>query len=104
MTAITVPELKKRIEERSDLVIIDIRTELEIRAGRIPNALWMDVSGKNFMVDILTLPRDATYCLYCASGGRTAMVVPFMLLEGFLNVCDLEGGIVNWVLAGNSIV
>jgi rhodanese-related sulfurtransferase len=104
MKTITVPELKQLIVDKPDLGIIDIRTELEVKDGCIPNAQWMDVSSKNFMTDIVTLPKDKTYCLYCATGGRTSMVVPFMESKGFTDVRALEGGITDWVLAGNNIV
>jgi rhodanese-related sulfurtransferase len=104
MKTITAPELKQLIIDKPDMVIIDIRTETEIQGGGIPNAIWMDVSSQNFMKDVVVLPKDTTYCLYCATGGRTAMVVPFMESKGFSDVRALEGGITDWVMAGNPIV
>lgn len=102
MTSLTAPQLKKLISEDPQLVIIDIRTEGEIREGRIPNAQWMDVYSTEFIPEFLALPRDKTYCLYCASGGRTSLAVPFLEEKGF-KVCDLAGGIGAWVSAGNCL-
>ena len=63
----------------------------------------MDVSSREFMQKVTALPKDKTYCLYCASGGRTSMIVPFMEQCGFPKVHDLEGGIVSWMISGNSL-
>ena len=103
MSSIKVPELKKLIADEPNLVVIDIRTERELADGFIPKALWMDVSSPEFMKNINNLPKDKTYCLYCASGGRTGMVIPFMEMNGFSKVYDLEGGIMSWILSGNEL-
>jgi rhodanese-related sulfurtransferase len=103
MSSLTILELKKLIETDPNLVIIDTRTEWEVKDGKIPKAVWMDVSSREFMQNVTTLPKDKTYCLYCASGGRTGMIVPFMEQCGFSKVFDLEGGIVSWMISGNPL-
>jgi len=104
MTSINVAKLKERIANESNLVIVDVRTEAEVAEGRIPNSVWMDLSDRGFMTKATALPKEKTYCFYCASGGRTMMVVPFMEMSGFKNVCDLEGGIMAWISEGEKIV
>lgn len=103
MSSLNILELKKLINDDPDLVIIDIRTEHEISDGKIPKAIWMDLSNKDFIQKVTALPKDKTYCFYCASGGRTSMVVPFMEQSGFTKVFDLKGGIVSWVISGNPL-
>lgn len=104
MTSIDVTKLKELIANDPNLVIIDVRTDGEIAEGRIPGAVWMDLSQRDFMTKAAALPKEKTYCFYCASGGRTMMVVPFMESSGFKNVYDLEGGILAWDSAGEEIV
>ena len=89
--------------KQPDLAIIDVRTEAEVRTGRIPNAEWMDISDRKFLPKFLSFPKDKTYCLYCASGGRTMMIVPFLELNGFSRVYELDGGIMQWISEGNPI-
>lgn len=86
------------------LVLIDIRTKNEVDAGYIPGAEWMDVSDLGFITRIGGRPKDKTYCLYCASGGRTSMVVPFLKMKGFKNIFDLRGGIKAWVADGGEVI
>jgi rhodanese-related sulfurtransferase len=102
MALITSQELKKRIADDPKLVIIDIRSEAEVADGMIPKAIWMDVSSKEFMAKISAMSKDVPYCIYCASGGRTMMVVPFMEANGFEKVYELDGGIFEWIAEGNA--
>ncbi len=104
MSLISPNELKKLISENPGLTIIDIRSPEEISSGVIPNSKWMDVTSKSFMNDVTLLPKDKTYCVYCASGGRSSMVVPFMEMNGFTKVYELEGGIMAWENDGNTLV
>jgi rhodanese-related sulfurtransferase len=103
MSLISSNELKKLRVDEPRLTIIDIRTAPELLDGKIPGAVWMDVSGKDFIEKIKALPKDVPYCLYCASGGRTMMVVPFMEELGFTRVYELDGGIFEWVAEGNGV-
>ena len=103
MASITVTELKSLIAEDQNLVLIDVRTESEIADGIIPGALWMNVYDKSFMSKAAELPKDKTYCLYCASGGRTMMTMPFFEKSGFTRAFHLEGGITAWLKAGGEI-
>ena len=103
MSSLTIVELKNLIKAEPNLVIIDTRTDWEIKDGKIPGAIWMDVSSREFMQKVTALDKDKTYCLYCASGGRTSMVVPFMEQCGFAKVYDLDGGIVSWMISGNAL-
>ena len=103
MSSLNIVELKKLIDTNLDLVIIDTRTDWEVKDGKIPKAIHMDVSSRDFMQKVTALPKDKTYCLYCASGGRTSMIVPFMEQSGFSKVYDLDGGIVSWMISGNPL-
>lgn len=103
MSSISVLELKKLIGQNPDLTIIDIRTDREVCGGCIPGSKCIDIGREDFIEKISSLPKDKTYCLYCASGGRTSMAVPLMKSLGFSNVYDLEGGISSWMLGWNEL-
>lgn len=103
MSSITAKELKELIARDNNLVLIDVRTKEEIADGRIPNAEWMNVYDRDFMERVSALPKEKTYCLYCASGARTMMAVPYMKEQGFTNVFQLDGGISAWAREGGEI-
>ena len=62
---ITVAELKKKIDEGEDLVIVDLRHSLDFEADpeTIPGAFRMDATELQEKNDLL--PRDREVILYC---------------------------------------
>lgn len=104
MSSITTTALKQQQASDPNLVLIDVRTEGEVSEGMIPGAVWMDLSHKEFMANVLALPKEKNYCLYCASGGRSTMAVSFMEQHDFTHVVDLEGGIMTWISQDGEVV
>ncbi len=81
-------------------VILDVRTPGEYKKGFIEGAILMDIFGDNFDADLAKLDRNATYYVYCASGGRSAECTEKMQGLGFTKVYDLDGGMGAWRGAG----
>ncbi|MEK7393636.1 MAG: rhodanese-like domain-containing protein, partial [Fibrobacterota bacterium] len=52
-------------------ILIDVRTPGEWKDGRLSGAKHIDVSGSKFDAEIDKLPKEASYLLYCRSGGRS---------------------------------
>jgi rhodanese-related sulfurtransferase len=46
------------------------------------------------------LDKGATTILYCRSGGRSAQAAAFFAANGFVDIYNLQGGIIAWVNAG----
>lgn len=99
---IKVSELAKLKVDHSDLVIIDVRTPEEIAGGKIDaNALEIDFKADSFERKINDLDRNGTYLVYCKSGGRSSKSANMMVLAGFKNVYNLEGGYSDWSSSKN---
>ena len=81
-------------------VILDVRTPGEYKKGFIEGAKLMDIFGDNFDTELAGLDRNATYYVYCASGGRSAECTEKMQGLGFTKVYDLDGGMGAWRTAG----
>ncbi len=77
-------------------VILDVRTPGEYKKGFIKNARLLDIFGDNFDAELNKLDRNATYYVYCASGGRSAECAEKMQTLGFKKVYDLDGGMGAW--------
>jgi rhodanese-related sulfurtransferase len=104
MATLSTQALKERMATDPSLVVIDVRTDEEVREGMIPHARHMDASSPAFISQVKDLPKDKSYCIYCASGGRTAMIAPFFESQGFTQVTELAGGIVAWIAEGGDVV
>ena len=77
-------------------VILDVRTPGEYKKGFIKDARLLDIFSDNFDAELNKLDRNATYYVYCASGGRSAECAEKMQTLGFKKVYDLDGGMGAW--------
>lgn len=76
--------------------ILDVRTPGEYKKGFIKDARLLDIFSDNFDAELNKLDRNATYYVYCASGGRSAECAEKMQTLGFKKVYDLDGGMGAW--------
>jgi len=78
-------------------VILDVRTDMEVEQGMIPNAQQIDIQNAGrFMEKIKQLDPNNNYYIYCRSGGRSAQACMIMNSLGFPNTYNLIGGIMEW--------
>jgi len=99
---IKVTEIAKLKVDNPDLVILDVRTAKEIIGGKIDeNAIEIDFKEDSFEKKINDLDRNKTYLVYCKSGGRSSKTANMMLMAGFKNVYNLEGGYSDWSSSKN---
>ena len=98
-----VVEFSKKITE-SGVVILDVRTPGEFAEGFIEGAQMIDFQSGNFEAEIESLDKDVTYAVYCRSGNRSGQAVKIMQDAGFLNLFNLEGGVIDWANQGMSLV
>ena len=102
-TTITPAEAMALLDERDDVVVVDVRTPEEYAEGHLAGALNVNLQGPDFAGEIAELPLDGTYVVYCRSGNRSAQAVEIMVEAGFTDVRDL-GGIGDWEAAGGEVV
>jgi phage shock protein E len=89
-------DLATKLQDES-VVLIDVRTSTEVASGYIPEAeYFIDVNGANFEQKIAELDTTKTYVIYCRSGARSSRAASYMSQNGFTEVYNLEGGILNY--------
>ncbi|MBN2113759.1 MAG: rhodanese-like domain-containing protein [Acidimicrobiia bacterium] len=82
------------------LVILDVRTPEEFAAARLADAVNLDFYATTFADELAGLDRSVPYLLYCRTDNRSAEVREMMRSLGFLEVHEIDGGIVAWAEAG----
>jgi adenylyltransferase/sulfurtransferase len=92
---VTVEELKARIDEQADFVLVDVREPFEHEICRIPGAQLIPMG--EFAERYRELPKDREVILHCKSGFRSARAAHFLKGRGFQDVHNLEGGILAWI-------
>ena len=95
-------DFSMKIQE-TERVLLDVRTPEEYAEGHLEGAQLIDFYGPTFETQLEALDREASYAVYCRSGNRSGQVLARMRELGFIDVVDLEGGIVAWQKNGNAL-
>jgi len=84
-------------------VVLDVRTPEEFAAGHIPGSVLLDFRSPKFSDEIARLPKDKSYLVHCAVGGRSAKACEKMTQIGFTNLVNLKGGFKAWQAEGKPV-
>jgi UPF0176 protein len=93
-------ELKRWLHEGRDIVLVDTRNQFEVDMGSFENALALGLkSFSDFPRATRALPerlKDEPIVTFCTGGIRCEKAAPWLISQGFREVYQLEGGILNY--------
>ena len=95
MPEIPATEAKQLIDAGAQLV--DVRTEVEFEAGRIPGARRVPLSNVQQEAD--GLDKDKPLVIYCRAGNRSGPTAEAFANSGW-DAHSIDGGLVAWQAAG----
>jgi hydroxyacylglutathione hydrolase len=101
MRTINVHELRHRLRDGDNLLLLDVRQNDEWEAGRIPGAVHIE-NGRLPWIK-LDLPTDRPIAVQCASGNRSTAGVSVLARRGYRDLLMVAGGIDAWREAGYEI-
>lgn len=87
-----------------DTILIDLREEYEIGYKKfdVQHIIYMPFS--DFLNQISTLPKDKPLIIADSFGIRSKEIVIKLIEQGFNNVANLNGGILDWEKDGLPLV
>lgn len=88
-------QFTQKMKEKN-VVILDVRTPDEFRAGYIKGATLLNVNSAEFDSAIQKLDKSKTYLVYCRSGARSMRAATKMKAAGFEKLYNLEAGFMGW--------
>ena len=95
-----VQEVKKQLDAKEAITLIDVREESEWANGHLPGAVHMCKGIIERDIEN-TVPGKATHIvLYCGGGYRSALVADNLQKMGYTNVISMDGGWRGWTDAG----
>lgn len=105
---ITPQELLAKLNNKEDLLLIDVREHAEYEGGHIkgaqlvPRGIIEAAADPAYPKHVpeLVAARDRQVVVYCATSGRSAMAAAVLQMMGFKNVINLGGGYASWAAAG----
>jgi molybdopterin/thiamine biosynthesis adenylyltransferase/rhodanese-related sulfurtransferase len=91
---ISVHELKRKLDAREAIQLIDVREPFEFEIARIDGAKLIPLGQLADRLDELT--QNGQTVVHCHKGTRSAQAVEMLRRAGFADVYNLEGGIGAW--------
>lgn len=100
-------ELKQWLDEHRDIVLLDTRNDYEVDAGTFTDAKQLHIRNfRDFPQAATTLDdnlKEKTVVTFCTGGIRCEKAALVLQQQGFKNVYQLEGGILDYFTAcGNA--
>lgn len=92
---ITAQDAKEMMDNDETIIILDVRTEEEYKAGHIKGAILIPYTDINEKAEEVLTDYSATILLYCRSGRRSEIAAADLVKLGYTNVYDF-GGINDW--------
>lgn len=95
-TNLTRVEFNALMTKRPDTVLLDVRTPAEVRSEALEGAVTIDFMAPDFPQNVAQLDKSKLYLVYCRSGNRSGQACQIMHQQGFIEVYNLGGGLMNW--------
>jgi adenylyltransferase/sulfurtransferase len=92
---ITVEELKKKLDAKEDIFVLDVREPHEVPIANIGAPLIPVGSIESRIAEIAGHKNDEVI-VHCRSGARSQKAALVLKAAGFTNVSNLAGGILAW--------
>lgn len=87
-------------DQGKEMVILDTRNDYEVQLGKFKNAIDLNIHHfRTFPKAANFLPeeyKNKTIVTYCTGGIRCEKAAPYLIKQGFKDVYQLEGGILNY--------
>ena len=97
---IAAKELKRWLDEGRPVTLLDTRNDYEVKLGTFKGAIDPDIKTfRGFPDAVRKLPeelKDQPVVMFCTGGIRCEKAGPFMEMEGFKHIYQLDGGILKY--------
>jgi len=92
---ITVQDLASRLNNKEDLLVLDVRTPEEyVQDGHVPGSVLIPL--QDLAVRMNEVPKDKPVACFCRSGNRSQVACDMLRQQGYTNVTNVLGGIGAW--------
>jgi thioredoxin len=96
---LTAPEAKAFIE-KSNPLILDVRTPAEYYSGHIPGAVLIPLQQLADRLSEIENHKEKDILIYCRSGNRSTVAAEILNRDGFKKTHNLRDGILGWIKNG----
>ncbi|MBK7681623.1 MAG: thioredoxin [Bacteroidetes bacterium] len=101
---VSIEQFEKLMTEKSNAIILDVRTPEEFAAGHVKGAVNLNIHDAAFKSGLEKLDKSKPVLVYCKSGSRSADASAQMKEMGFSEVYNFGGGMLAWSNAEKPVV
>ena len=94
---ISQEDLLAKMEQKDQLLILDVRNTGEFEQAHIPGAINIPHNQLSSRIDELLPYRDKEIVTYCRSGSRVRLAIHTLKKAGFINLWHLKGDMKAWI-------
>ena len=93
---IEVSQLRQKISENGNRLLLDVRQPEEYESGHIEGTKLIPLGELTKHLEELEKYKDKEIITICRSGGRSKTAASILSQSGFENVSSLKGGMLEW--------
>jgi rhodanese-related sulfurtransferase len=96
---IDVAELRRRLDARDDLLLLDVRTAADFigEQGHVAGATNIPLEALESRLDMLAADRKRPIAIICRTDRRSDQAAALLARRGFADVRVVEGGMTAWL-------
>ncbi|MFM9874047.1 MAG: rhodanese-like domain-containing protein [Fimbriimonadaceae bacterium] len=91
---ISIHELRDKLAEPNNIVLVDVRETEELENGVISGAIHIPMGLVPERMDELN--PDAKTVIICRTGNRSRKVTQYLMSRGFMDVSNMSEGMNGW--------
>jgi rhodanese-related sulfurtransferase len=99
---VSIQEANELIQQKTELVILDVRTVAEFDDSHIEGAINIPVDELPDRLDELS--EDDELLVYCRTGNRSGAAVNILTDAGYTKIYHMHEGISVWIQQGHPVV
>ena len=100
---VSVDDVKKMIDNKEKIIILDVRDKEEFETGYIPGAINLSRGMLEFKISIMIPDKNARIIVYCGIDLRGPLATRTLNEFGYKNAVNINGGLKAWKAAGYPI-
>jgi rhodanese-related sulfurtransferase len=101
---VSVNDVKKMLEAKEKLIVLDVRDSQEFEEGHLPGAINISRGSLEFKAAMIIPDKDAKMIVYCGLDLRSPLATKSLNDLGYKKAVNMIGGLEAWKAAGYPIV
>ena len=101
---VSITDVKKMIDAKENVILLDVRDKQEFDEGRIPGAINISRGMLEFKVAMILPDKNAKIIVYCSLDLRGPLATKAINDLGYKNAINMAGGLKAWKEAGYPLV